>query len=51
MVTRNPPGQQHRRRQAIDVYLSPQRDGSAVRRFFDRALATAVAAPVEVVTD
>jgi transposase, IS6 family len=33
------------------VYVSPRRDSGAARRFFHRALATAVVAPVEVVTD
>jgi transposase-like protein len=37
--------------QVIDVYVSPRRDSGAARRFFHRALATAVVAPVEVVTD
>ena len=37
--------------QVIDVCVSPRRDSGAARRFFDRALATAVVAPVEVVTD
>jgi transposase-like protein len=37
--------------QVIDVYLSPRRDGGAARRFFHHALATALVAPVEVVTD
>jgi transposase-like protein len=37
--------------QVIDVYVSPRRDSGAARRFFDRAVATAVVAPVEVVTD
>jgi transposase-like protein len=35
----------------IDVYDSPERGSGAARRFFDRALATAVVAPIEVVTD
>ena len=35
----------------IDVYVSPRRDSDAARRFFHRALASAVVAPVEVVTD
>jgi hypothetical protein len=33
--------------QVIDVYISPRRDSAAARRFFHRALATAVVAPVE----
>ena len=37
--------------QVIDVYVSPRRDSGAARRFFHRALVTAVVAPVEVVTD
>jgi hypothetical protein len=37
--------------QVIDVYVSPRRDSGAARRFFDCALATAIVAPVEVVTD
>jgi transposase, IS6 family len=35
----------------IDVYVSPRRDSDAARRFFHRALATAVVAPVDVATD
>ncbi len=37
--------------QVIDVYVLPRRDSGAARQFFHRALATAVVAPVEVVTD
>jgi IS6 family transposase len=37
--------------QIIDVYVSAKRDTAAARAFFDRALATAGAAPAEVVTD
>jgi hypothetical protein len=37
--------------QVIDVYVSFRRDAAAARRFFDRALATAVVEPGEVVTD
>jgi transposase-like protein len=37
--------------QVIDVYVSPRRDSGAARWFFHRALASAVMAPVEVVTD
>ncbi len=37
--------------QVIDVYVSSRRDAAAARRFFDRALATAVVEPDEVVTD
>jgi len=37
--------------QVIDVFVSTQRDVTAARRFFWRAIATTTAAPVEVVTD
>jgi IS6 family transposase len=37
--------------QVVDVYVSPRRDSGAVWRFFHRAVATAVVAPVEVATD
>jgi transposase, IS6 family len=37
--------------QVIDVFVSPRRDVSAARRFFERAIATTKRAPVEVVTD
>jgi transposase, IS6 family len=37
--------------QVIDMYVSPRRDSSAARRFFDTALATTVVAPIEVITD
>jgi transposase-like protein len=37
--------------QVIDVYVSARRDATAARAFFDRALAAAGVAPVEVVTD
>jgi len=37
--------------QVIDVYVAARRDATAPRAFLDRALATAVLAPVEVVTD
>jgi transposase-like protein len=37
--------------QVVDVYVSGRRDAAAARRFFDRALATAVIEPSEVVTD
>jgi hypothetical protein len=40
-----------RARQIIDVYVSRRRNAAAARRFFDRALATAVIVPGEVVTD
>jgi transposase-like protein len=37
--------------QVIDGYVSPRRASGAARRFFHPALVTAVAAPLEVVTD
>jgi transposase, IS6 family len=37
--------------QVIDVLVSTQRDVKATRRFFQRAIGTTKAAPVEVVTD
>ncbi len=37
--------------QVIDVFVSPRRDASAARRFFERAIGTAKVAPLEVVTD
>jgi transposase-like protein len=37
--------------QVIDVLVSTQRDVKAARRFFQRAIGTAKATPVEVVTD
>jgi transposase-like protein len=37
--------------QVIDVLISPRRDVSAARRFFQRAIGTTSVAPVEVVTD
>jgi transposase-like protein len=37
--------------QVIDVVVSPRRDITAARRFFERAIATTKVAPVEVVTD
>jgi transposase, IS6 family len=37
--------------QVIDVFVSPQRDAKAARRFFERAIATTKITPVEVVTD
>jgi transposase-like protein len=37
--------------QVVDVYVSERRNAAAARRFFDRALATTVIAPGEVVTD
>jgi transposase, IS6 family len=37
--------------QVIDVFVSPRRDISAARRFFERAIGTTKVTPVEVVTD
>jgi transposase-like protein len=37
--------------QVVDVYVSPQRDADAARRFFDRAIRTTRITPAEVVTD
>jgi transposase-like protein len=37
--------------QVIDVFVSPSRDASAARRFFERAIGTTAIVPVEVVTD
>jgi transposase-like protein len=37
--------------QVIDVFVSPQRDAKAARRFFERAIGTTKVTPVEVVTD
>jgi transposase-like protein len=37
--------------QVIDVFVSPRRDVKAARRFFQRAISTTKATPVEVVTD
>jgi len=37
--------------QVIDVFVSPRRDATAARRFFERALGAAMRTPVEVVTD
>ena len=37
--------------QVIDVFVSPRRDITAARRFFERAIGTTKVAPVEVVTD
>ncbi len=37
--------------QVIDVFVSPQRDATAARRFFARAIGTTKVTPVEVVTD
>jgi transposase-like protein len=37
--------------QVIDVFVAPQRDAKAARRFFQRAIGTTKVLPVEVVTD
>jgi transposase-like protein len=37
--------------QAIDVFVSPRRDGEGARRFFERAIGTTAITPVEVTTD
>jgi hypothetical protein len=37
--------------QVIDVFVSPRRDTTAARRFFEQAIGTARVTPVEVVTD
>ena len=37
--------------QVIDVFVSPRRDASAARRFFERAIGTTAMIPVKVVTD
>jgi DDE domain len=37
--------------QVIDVFVSPQRDASAARRFFERAIDATRVTPSEVVTD
>jgi transposase-like protein len=37
--------------QVIDVFISPRRDTTAARRFFQRAIGTTKVTPVEVVTD
>ena len=37
--------------QVIDVLVSPRRDATAARRFFERAIGTTKVTPVEVVTD
>jgi transposase-like protein len=37
--------------QVIDVFVSPQRDASAARRFFERAMDATRVTPSEVVTD
>jgi len=37
--------------QVINVFVSPRRDGTAARRFFERAISTTKTMPNEVVTD
>ena len=37
--------------QVIDIFVSAQRDGRAVRRFFEHAIGTTKTMPIEVVTD
>jgi transposase-like protein len=37
--------------QVIDVFVSPRRDATAARRFFDRAIAATRTRPAEVITD
>jgi len=37
--------------QVIDVFVSPRRDASAARRFFQQAITTTKVQPVEVITD
>jgi IS6 family transposase len=37
--------------QVIDVLVSPRRDATAARRFFEQAIDTTKASPTEVVTD
>jgi len=37
--------------QVIDVFVSPRRDATAARRFFEQAIGTTNVTPVEVVTD
>ena len=37
--------------QVIDVFLSPRRDATAARRFFQQAIGVTKVTPVEVVTD
>jgi transposase, IS6 family len=37
--------------QVIDVFVSPQRDAKAARRFFERAIGATKVMPVEVTTD
>jgi len=37
--------------QVVDVFVSPRRDTTAARRFFEQAIGTTKVTPVEVVTD
>jgi IS6 family transposase len=37
--------------QVIDVFVSPRRDTTAARRFFQQAIKTTKVQPVEIVTD
>jgi transposase-like protein len=37
--------------QVVDVFVSPRRDTTAARRFFEHAIGTTKVTPVEVVTD
>jgi transposase-like protein len=37
--------------QVVDVFVSPRRDATAARRFFEQAIGTTKVTPVEVVTD
>jgi IS6 family transposase len=37
--------------QVIDVFVSPRRDATTARRFFERAIGTTKVTPVQVVTD
>jgi transposase-like protein len=37
--------------QVVDVFVSPRRDATAARQFFERAIGSTSAHPVEVVTD
>jgi transposase-like protein len=37
--------------QVVDVFVSPRRDTTAARRFFQHALATTQVTPTEVITD
>jgi transposase, IS6 family len=37
--------------QVIDVFVTPQRDAKAARRFFDQAISATKVTPIEVTTD